>query len=208
MRMTDTSEKGWFGRSAAELTCAIGSKREVATLLDAVDVLIIQPQTLWLAKVVIAARALLRSPRGAAIIEFALILPFLVLLLVGLCDLGFAAYDSMQVQAAAEAGAQYAARHPWDATAVAAAVTGATGTSGVLATPAPSRVCGCPDGGTLTRVGDWVVDHCSPTVTCTSGSPPGVYALVSAQLILSPMLPYPGLPAALTLTGQTYRRLN
>jgi len=154
-------------------------------------------------------RALLRPPpRGAAIVEFALILPFLILLMVGLFDLGFGAYQSMQVHAAAEAGAQYALRHTWDATAIAAAVTSATGTSAIAATPAPSRVCGCPDGGTFTVVAAWVVDHCVPSVTCASGSSPGVYASVSARLTYSPVLPYPGLPDPLTLTDQAYRRIN
>jgi hypothetical protein len=35
---------------------------------------------------------------------------------------------------------------PGQITAIAAAVTSATGTSGIAATPAPSQVCGCPDG--------------------------------------------------------------
>ena len=154
-------------------------------------------------------RALLRSPpRGAAIVEFALILPFLILLMVGLFDLGFGAYQSMQVHAAAEAGAQYALRHTWDATAIATAVTSATGTGAIAATPAPTRVCGCPDSGAFTVVGSWVVDHCVPSFTCASGSSPGVYASVSARLSYSPVLSYPGLPDPLTLTGQAYRRIN
>ena len=146
-------------------------------------------------------RALWRSsPRGGAIIEFALIAPFLAVLLVSLSDLGFGFYEAMQVQAAAEAGAQYAMRNTWDANAVAAAVTGATGAGGISATPAPAQVCGCPGGGILTQIG------C--TSTCPSGDPPGVYASVSAQKLYQTVLPYPGLPATLTLTGQAYRRLN
>ena len=147
-------------------------------------------------------------PRGAAIVEFALILPFLILLMIGLFDLGFGAYQSMQVHAAAEAGAQYALRHNWDATAIATAVTSATGTGAIAATPAPSRVCGCPDGGTFTVVAVWVVDRCVPSAICTSGSSPGVYASVSARLSYSPVLAYPGLPDPLSLTGQAYRRIN
>jgi len=148
-----------------------------------------------------ALRALWRSsPRGGAVIEFALIMPLLVLFLVGLSDLGLAAYDAMEVQAAAEAGAQYAALNGWNATSIAAAVTGATGASGIAATPAPSQLYGCPDGGTFTIV--------ASTVTCPSGSPPGVYASVSAQLQYQTVLPYPGLPSPLTLTGQAYRRIK
>ena len=145
------------------------------------------------------------APRGAAIVEFALILPVLALLVVGLCDLGVGLWQSIRVQAAAEAGAQYAALHPdpWDAAklaAITAAVTGATGASGIAATPPPSEVYGCPDRGTLTIV--------ASTVTCPSGSPPGIYASVSAQLAYVSVLPYPGLPSPLTLTGQAYRRIQ
>ncbi len=57
-----------------------------------------------------------------------------------------------------------------------------------------------PGGGTFTIV--------ASTVTCPSGSPPGVYASVSAQLQYQTVLPYPGLPSPLTLTGQAYRRIK
>ena len=120
--------------------------------------------------------------------------------MVGLFDLGFGAYQTMQVHAAAEAGAQYAVRHAWNAAAIATAATSATGSGGIAASPAPSQVCGCPDGGVFTPM-----PSCN---TCPSGSPSGVYASVSAQLTYSPVLPYPGLPDPLTLTGQAYRRLN
>jgi Flp pilus assembly protein TadG len=153
-------------------------------------------------------RALLRSPpRGAAIVEFALILPFLIWLMLLLFDLGFGAYQLMQVHAAAEAGAQYAAIKypggiwtPGQIAAIAAAVASATGTGGIAAIPAPSQVCGCPDGGVFT-----LKVSCG---SCPSGSPAGVYASVSAQVSYSPVLPYPGLPDPLTLTGQAYRRIN
>ncbi len=148
-----------------------------------------------------AARAIFHAaPRGAAILEFALVMPFLALLVVGLCDLGFAVYESIEVQAAAEAGAQYAALNGWNLTAITTAVTSATGASGISATPAPSEIYGCPDGGTLTIV--------ASTVRCPSGSPPGLYASVSAQLQYASVLPYPGLPSPLTLTGQAYRRIK
>jgi Flp pilus assembly protein TadG len=145
--------------------------------------------------------ACLRAPpRGGPLIEFALIAPLLVLFLVAVGDLGFAAYDMLQVQAAAEAGAQYAALNAWNAAAIATAVSSATGIGGITATPAPSQLCGCPDGGSLTQT--------SCGNTCPSGSPAGLYASVSAQLQYRPVLPYPGLPSPLRLTGQAYRRLR
>ncbi len=159
----------------------------------------------------IAVRALVyASPRGVAMVEFALALPILVLLLVGLVDLGLGAYQMMEVSASAEAGAQYATRNPWNPTAIAAAVVGATTTSGISATPVPSQMCGCPDGGTIAEVATWdpITAKCVPAVTCASGTAPGVYAKVSAQLIYHTVLPYPELPNPLTLTSRAYRRLK
>jgi hypothetical protein len=155
-----------------------------------------------------ALRALLRlPPRGAAIVEFALIMPFLIGLLVGLCDLGFGVYGSMQVQAAAEAGAQYAIRNAWDATKIAAAVTSATGASGITATPAPYQICGCTNNNIFIQVGIPTNGSCS-SLTCTPSGHPGLYASINAQLMYQTMLSYPGMPATWTLAGQAYRRLN
>lgn len=153
-----------------------------------------------------AMRAVLqREPCGAALVEFALILPFLILLTVGLFDLGFGFWQYMQVQAAAEAGAQYAGLHPTDTAGITTAVTSGTGTSGISATS--SQVCGCA-GNDPFKVGDWISNKCVPAVTCASGNAPAVYALVNAQLSYSPVLPYPGLPDPMTLNGHAYRRIQ
>jgi Flp pilus assembly protein TadG len=144
-------------------------------------------------------------PDGVAIVEFALILPLLILLMVGLFDLGFGSWQYMQVQAAAEAGAQYASLYPGDTAGIAAAATGATGTSGASATS--SQMCGCA-GDDPFKVADWVGTQCVPATTCTSGSPPGVYVLVTVQLSYSPVLPYPGWSNPMTLNGHAYRRLQ
>lgn len=61
-----------------------------------------------------AARRLRGDRRGAAAVEFAMIAPFLLGLLLPIADLGTYVYDSMQLQLAAQAGAEYAARHDWD----------------------------------------------------------------------------------------------
>ncbi len=147
----------------------------------------------------IAVGAVLHTgQRGAAVVEFALILPLLILLMVGLFDFGVGFWQYMQVQAAAEAGAQYATLHPDDTAGIAAAVASATGTSGISATPLPAKVCGCP--------GNHPFEVACGAANCDSGSKPGVYAKVSAQVGYSPLLPYPSLPP--TLSGHAYRRLN
>jgi Flp pilus assembly protein TadG len=56
-----------------------------------------------------ATRSRSTGTAGAAAIEMALIMPLFILMLSGLCDLGFGAFYSMQVAAAAAAGGRYAA---------------------------------------------------------------------------------------------------
>jgi Flp pilus assembly protein TadG len=49
-----------------------------------------------------------RNSDGAALIEAAIALPFFLILMVGIVDLGAGMYDAMAVNAAAQAGAAYA----------------------------------------------------------------------------------------------------
>src|SRR5438045_3725620 len=54
------------------------------------------------------------SERGTSAVEFALAAPVLLALLVPLADFGIAFSEQLQVQQAAQAGAHYAALHPWN----------------------------------------------------------------------------------------------
>ena len=137
---------------------------------------------------------------GSAAIEFGLIAPVLVILLIGLVEVGFAVREAMQVQDAAEVGAGYAIKHGWDSAGIAAAVVNATGASGVTASPAPQQFCGCPGTAGVTSV------LC--TATCSTGMVPGVYVRVSASIAHQPILPGLGLPIPATLTGQATVRLQ
>ena len=142
----------------------------------------------------------LRHKSGSAAVEAAIILPLLLLLLTALFDLGFAGWEAMQVQSAADAGAQYATRNPWNVSQISAAVTSATGASGVSANPAPSQFCGCPTGGTLVAI--------SCTSKCANGDTPSLYGQVNAQMTHFTVLHYPGLAQPLTLTGTAIARLQ
>ena len=53
--------------------------------------------------------------RGAAAIEFAIILPLLMLLLLGAADFGRCFHMSIAINNAARTGAEYASMHPFDA---------------------------------------------------------------------------------------------
>lgn len=76
-----------------------------------------------------------RSKSGTAAIEFGLFIPFLLILFTGTVELGFAMYEAMQVNNAAEAGMLYAAKNGWDS----AGITKMTCTSS------------CPDGSAVSQ---------------------------------------------------------
>jgi Flp pilus assembly protein TadG len=127
-------------------------------------------------------------------------MPFFLALIVGLTEVGMAAYESMQVKTAAEAGAVYASQHPTDLTGIQNAVVNATGTVGITASPAATAFCGCP-GTTGVVVGNCVS-------TCASGSAQGHYVRVNAALTHRKILSFPGLPDPLVLTGRSTLRVQ
>jgi Flp pilus assembly protein TadG len=136
--------------------------------------------------------------RGANVaLEFALAAPILVILLVGLVELGFALYASMQIQYAVETGAEYAAEHGWDSAGIVTAVQNAGHNAGIVASPAPVQFCGCPNSGAIAAV------SCSST--CAGGAPPSRYVRVSASVAHVALIP--GLPLPATLTARSTVRL-
>lgn len=76
---------------------------------------------------------LLCHRRGTATIEFALILPIMVLLLLGLADTVRRTLAEMDADAAAAAGAMHALRHGFDGPRIAAAITAADPRARILA---------------------------------------------------------------------------
>jgi Flp pilus assembly protein TadG len=142
----------------------------------------------------------LSDTRGTAAIEFAILSPILLALLLGVVDLGFGLYAAIQAQSAAEAGALYAAKHGWNSAGISAAVVGATGASSMAATPAPTLFCGCPSASGIATI------VC--TSTCTGGVQPGEYVQVNSSLARLSILSDPGLGLATTLTGESTIRIQ
>src|SRR6266404_8143461 len=102
------------------------------------------PSGEWLRQRLDRLAALAHAKPGNAALEFALAAPILLGLLVPVADLGIAFSQQIQVQQAAQAGAQYALLHGYNSSAIANAVTAATTLPGVSAAPAPTQSCGCP----------------------------------------------------------------
>jgi Flp pilus assembly protein TadG len=125
----------------------------------------------------------------------------LLILLTGMVEVGIAAYQGLEVQAAATAGGRYATQHgSGDTTAIAQAVVNATSLSGVTASPVPLVFCGCPATTGITAAA------CS--ATCTGGTAPGVYVQVDAAVTHTTILPFLNLPLPAVITGQSTVRVQ
>ncbi len=145
-------------------------------------------------------RGLQWSNAGVAGVEFAILCPWLVLLMVCMTDVGLGVYAKMRVQNAAQVGAQYAAYHGFDNVAIAAAVAQAVDLSGLVLSPSPNKFCGCPTSSGV------VVSDCASV--CPSNLSPGHYVTVSSQATYSTLLPYPTIPQRFTFTAQSTVRVE
>jgi Flp pilus assembly protein TadG len=142
---------------------------------------------------------LLASRDGSAAVEFALLAPMLILILVGLADVSQLISQTMQVRAAAQAGADWAQRHGWDQTRVQAAVTTATTLKSVAATPAPTRMRACVSGGQITE---------TTAANCAPGVAAGEFVNVAATAPFKGLLPWPGIVLPKTLSATALVRVQ
>lgn len=145
-------------------------------------------------------RFALSDTSGATAIEFGVMIPLLSLMVVSLTDIGLAVYRKMQVENAAQAGAQYAIIRGFDATGISKAVTSATNSTAVTATPSPVQFCGCPTSAGVSTV--------SCGTVCSSGALAGTYTTVSAQATYSTLINYQIVDSAYTYNAQSTVRLQ
>ncbi|HWY14624.1 MAG TPA: TadE/TadG family type IV pilus assembly protein [Rhizomicrobium sp.] len=151
------------------------------------------------------AHNVLRDNRGSPAIEFGLLAPILMLLLLGVVDFGRAYWDQVQVTAAAQAGAGYAVKSGFDATSIANAVTSG-GPAAIQASPAPTESCGCPNATSGITSASGTPPNC--TGICASGGSPGTYVTVNSQVSFTTLFPWPGLPRPTPLTSTTTVRIQ
>ncbi|GLR85113.1 TadE/TadG family type IV pilus assembly protein [Bradyrhizobium iriomotense] len=145
-------------------------------------------------------RTAARDTRGAAAIEFGIMVPLLSLMVVSVADIGLAVYRKMQVEEAAQAGAQYAIARGFDTSGISSAVTSATNSTAITASPGPVQFCGCPTSGGVSSVGCGTV--------CTGGAQAGTYATVSAQATYYTLINYQIVAATYTYNAQSTARLQ
>lgn len=140
-----------------------------------------------------------RNTSGAAAIEFGVVVPLLVLMVTATIDIGFGVYRKIQLEGAAQAGAEWAIRNGFDANGISNAVTSATKAS-ITASPSPVQFCGCATGSSVNPVA------CG--TPCSGGALAGTYATVSAQLTYNTTLNYSVVPSTYNFGAQSTVRLQ
>lgn len=139
--------------------------------------------------------------RGQSVLELALVTPILLLLLVGIIEIGRFAYYSILVANAARAGAQYGAQNLATAKDTLRIRAAAQNDGLASLTVTPAQLCGC----TATDL-----DACPttpPRPTCGFGRPLPVYVQVQAKGTFPALFSYPGLPSSITVTSTETMRV-
>ena len=146
------------------------------------------------------AAEFLRDRDGAGAVEFSMLTPLFAIMIVLTADLSFGVFKKMQVEGAAQAGAQYAIIHGFDSSAISSAVTNATNNSEISSSPAPTQFCGCP--------GETGITAAACSAICDSGNAAGTYVTVSAHGTYTTMIPYSVVPSSYTFNAQSTVRLK
>jgi Flp pilus assembly protein TadG len=146
---------------------------------------------------------MVRAEQGVALIEFAVVAPVLVTMVLGVLDFGLGFWFQQQVNAAADAGAAYAVSQGFNSTSIENAIESG-GPTAIQASPAPTEVCGCPNATSGIVTSSPATPPCSGT--CSDGSTPGIYVTVNAQLSYTTIFPWPGIARPMTISSsQTVR---
>jgi Flp pilus assembly protein TadG len=144
---------------------------------------------------------------GAALIEFTIFAPMLVIMSIYTMDFGLSFYTQMQVQNAAQAGVDWAlVNHVSSNAGITAAVTNATNNTNIsVSTGYPIEQCGCPSSTGVTFTANTAPAPCPPC----SGSVGGLYVTVQTQATYNSFIRY-GLfsSATQTLTAQATARIQ
>lgn len=142
---------------------------------------------------------LLQCRKGAAAVEFALIVPLLLTFSLGIAEFGLMVNQKMRLESAARAGAQAAFNsydlYSVDNSSVSQAVQLASGLDASQITISVATSCGCADGSTAV---------CG--VSCADGSVQREYVTVTVNRAYQTLFDYPGLGSQIPLSAQATLR--
>ena len=150
--------------------------------------------------------------RGQSLLEFALMAPFLLLLMVGVIEIGRAIYYTVEVNNAATAGVQYGAQDTLTAQNFALMQSSATADAnfpGNKMTAIAVNGCYC-DAGTGTSCTYPIIgqNQCTPEFSCPNGEQVVECVQVTTHATFDPLFGFPGLPAKYQANGQAVLRVR
>jgi len=144
---------------------------------------------------------------GQSLVEFALMLPFMALLLIGIVEIGRFAFISMLVTHGAAAGAIYGAQNTTTASDYTGMQTSATQDSnfGVMTATAING-CVCDDGSGVSCSNPLPAGSCTG-ISCPSGQVVECVQ-VTTQATFNALFHYPGFPAQFQSNGNAVMRVR
>ncbi len=148
---------------------------------------------------------------GQSLLEFALMLPVMILLMVGVADIGRAIFYSVTAANAATAGVEYGSQDTLHAQGQAgstmkqAAVDDGNGFV-KLADTTSAHGCRCDDGTGLSCTNPIPLADCT-TIVC-GGQPVIECVQVTTHETFSPLFQWPGLPTSYTANGNAVMRVR
>lgn len=134
---------------------------------------------------------------GAVAAEFAVVLPILILLIVGLFDYGGAVVMSTKLESAARAGLQYAMKYPADAAGIVYAAQNATDDT-TMTVGTPTLFCTC---------GSSTAAPVPCTSTCAAGTLRDYVSLTTSQTY-TPPVGFPGVGGPMAMTGSAVMQVQ
>jgi len=153
-----------------------------------------------------AARQPKPAESGQSLMELALMLPFMCLVLLGVVEIGRAAFYSIRVANAAAAGVEYGGQSPSTASDTTGMTTAATNDAN-LSTMTASATYGCAcDTGSGTSCSYPV----SPPSSCSNACSGQVVECVevTTHATFSPLFNYPALPSSFQANGRAVMRVR
>lgn len=137
------------------------------------------------------------SQRGTSLTELAFMMPFLMLLLIGVIDIGRAFYLGMEVSDAARAGAMYGYQTSATMADTSGIQTAASADAHDVAgmTTTSSYGCMCSDGTNASA-------SCATAPTCSGSTRQVNYVIVNTSATYTTLFPWPRIPSSIALSGK------
>jgi hypothetical protein len=145
---------------------------------------------------------------GQSMLEFALMLPLLMLLMIGIIETGRAIFYTVAINHAATAGVEYGAQNATTAQNLSQMESDATADAAFPGTMTATAVngCTCDDGGGTSCNPLPGPGNC-PTISCPSGQVVECVQ-VTTQATITPLFHFPGLPMSYQANGQAVLRVR